>query len=625
MGLSIGPKIGVEGADQFRAEFKEMVAITSELQSKMDALSGSFSKYDSTLVKNKQTTQMLTDQIRNQETVVTSAKEGYDMANKALEDNKKHLEDTKNVLELVRPSIEGMQQRVDEAKAAVEAQSEVVQEASQRVTEARARVNELSAEYSAHNRELQEAKTAQKEVTDAQVQATNEALKAYRDAEKEYAKNAQAQETSRQTIEQTTPQIELQRAKVAELQATLEELNRKQGLFKAGQEAAAEQTRKNTAELGTNATATRASRELRNEYTASAKANAAEIKTTSDALKDETKVLDSLIKSHDKAVATLADSESKEEKLAEAVMRTGDAFFEESQKLDTEQKALDDINTAISENQRLYGKYGEVTQELRKERDNLIETENKEKQTLKELQGEQEKQEGLLKDTKQEVKDLEKELSSTEKAINVGRETVAKWADVMYTAQAKIEEFKKKLRETPGALETFLGSVQDFGNGVASVGETLTKYITAPLTALGTYSVKTASDFTDALAKISTIADTTKVPLETFRTEIQRISDETGRSVDDVSAATYQALSAAVDTKDAIEFVEGAANLARAGFLDMYGSVDILTTILNSYKKSVDEVEHISDVLVKTQDMGKPYLFVFNAKNRYMPFTLVTA
>lgn len=625
MGLSIGPKIGVEGASEFRAEFKEMIAVSGMLQSQMDALTASFSKYDSSLKNNERLTAQLNNQITNQKAVVASATEGYEMAQRALKENQEHLESTRKTLELVRPSIDGMTQKVNEAKAAFEAQNVVYQEAAQRAAEAKTAVTDMKSAFMEQKAALDQAKDAQKAATDEQLKSTTEALKAYQDAEKQYTKNAEAQVRVQQTIAQTTPLIEQQREKVNALQAEFDRLNGRQELYKAGADAAKERVRQLTAEYGKMATSTKEAREMGRQYTAQIQAHKDEVKAAKDELDGERKALEKLEKTQAKAQSTLADLQSKEEALTDAVMRAGDAFEEESQKLGVEQKALEDINVALEENKRLYGEQGEERQALRAEREAAIAESDKEKEKLNALGKEQEKQIQLLKETKREVSDLEDEVTSTEKKIDVARETIAKWGDVMYTAKAKLEELLKKLRETPQAFETMLESAKNIGDGMVDFGKTLTKYVTVPLTTLGTFGVKKASDFTDALAKISTIADTTKVPLETFRTEIQRISDATGRSVDDVSAATYQALSAAVDTEEAIEFVEGAANLARAGFLDLYGSVDVLTTILNSYKKNVDEVEHISDVLVKTQDMGKLYLFVFNAKNRYMPFALATA
>ena len=95
------------------------------------------------------------------------------------------------------------------------------------------------------------------------------------------------------------------------------------------------------------------------------------------------------------------------------------------------------------------------------------------------------------------------------------------------------------------------------------------------------------------------------VSLEEYSQGIVDLANKTGFATSDIAAATYQALSAAVSTEDSLEFVAGAADLARAGFLDMYGSVDVLTTILNAYHLKVEDVAHISDVLVKTQDRGK--------------------
>ena len=55
-------------------------------------------------------------------------------------------------------------------------------------------------------------------------------------------------------------------------------------------------------------------------------------------------------------------------------------------------------------------------------------------------------------------------------------------------------------------------------------------------------------DFENAMAKVSTIADETKVPLKTLEQSILDLSDQTGISANLIAEDVYNAISAGQDT-----------------------------------------------------------------------------
>ena len=113
------------------------------------------------------------------------------------------------------------------------------------------------------------------------------------------------------------------------------------------------------------------------------------------------------------------------------------------------------------------------------------------------------------------------------------------------------------------------------------------------------------SAFETAVAKVGTIADTTKVPIGELKEQITDLSGTMGIAAGDLAEATYQAISAGQDTGDAVAFAGQAAKLAAAGFTSSSSAVDILTTALNAYGLGADKAGHVSDVLLTTQNLGK--------------------
>lgn len=113
------------------------------------------------------------------------------------------------------------------------------------------------------------------------------------------------------------------------------------------------------------------------------------------------------------------------------------------------------------------------------------------------------------------------------------------------------------------------------------------------------------SAYETEVAKVGTIADTSKVSIEDLKGQITDLSGTMGIAAGDLAEATYQAISAGQDTGDAVAFAGQAAKLAAAGFTSSSSAVDILTTALNAYGLGADKAGHVSDVLLTTQNLGK--------------------
>ena len=143
------------------------------------------------------------------------------------------------------------------------------------------------------------------------------------------------------------------------------------------------------------------------------------------------------------------------------------------------------------------------------------------------------------------------------------------------------------------------------GKNFSKVGKAATKFITLPIAGAAAASAKLAVDFGNSMAKVSTIADTTKVPIDQLKSGIMDLSSKTGLSATDLNEALYETLSAGVDTASAIDFLGTATKAAKGGFTDTATAVDGLTTVLNSYGLKASEADNIANQMLITQNLGK--------------------
>ena len=146
--------------------------------------------------------------------------------------------------------------------------------------------------------------------------------------------------------------------------------------------------------------------------------------------------------------------------------------------------------------------------------------------------------------------------------------------------------------------------IKNFGAGLENAGNKLMP-VTAAITGLGVATGKMATDFEDSMAKVSTIADETEVPIDEMKDAILDLSNETGIAAGDIAENVYNAISAGQKTGDAVEFVGNAAKLAKAGFAESGDALDLLTTIMNSYGLEAEKVTDVSNMLIQTQNLGK--------------------
>ena len=210
----------------------------------------------------------------------------------------------------------------------------------------------------------------------------------------------------------------------------------------------------------------------------------------------------------------------------------------------------------------------------------------------------------VLQDQKKVLTEETQKLDDMNVAIHRSGEVLETWETKVIQSEAELERLNREFENTK-PIKAWAQQFEDIGGKMEEFGDMMAKYVSAPLAALGTYATKAALDFEDVMAKIYTIAIDGTKPMQEMHDELMQLSAETGFGLDDLTEATYQTVSASVDAADAMEFMAQATKLARAGFTTTEKSVDVLTTIMNSYGKETYDAAYISDVLLKTQNDGK--------------------
>ena len=188
--------------------------------------------------------------------------------------------------------------------------------------------------------------------------------------------------------------------------------------------------------------------------------------------------------------------------------------------------------------------------------------------------------------------ETEKNLDEAAEAARKASEEVEKFGDKSEESGKQSEESSKKSRDGIKELQGVLASagiaatLNEIKNGFFDCSEV-------------------AAQFETSTAMVATIADTSQKSLSDISKEVRTYSNETGEAASDMAEATYQAISASVNTADAASFAGTATKLAVGGFTSATTAVDVLTTAINAYGLAASDATQLSDYLITTQNLGK--------------------
>ncbi|MGL5099165.1 MAG: phage tail tape measure protein, partial [Fusobacteriaceae bacterium] len=127
------------------------------------------------------------------------------------------------------------------------------------------------------------------------------------------------------------------------------------------------------------------------------------------------------------------------------------------------------------------------------------------------------------------------------------------------------------------------------------------KYTVVGLTGLGIGVLKSFADTEAGIKKVQTIS---KKSFEEIQDGAYTLAQRYGSNVGDILQANYDMVSSMGDISNSSLVMDQAAQLSMAGFTNMGGSVNALSSVMNAYKMEVSEVTRVSDILMTVQNNG---------------------
>ncbi len=298
-----------------------------------------------------------------------------------------------------------------------------------------------------------------------------------------------------------------------------------------------------------------------------------------------------------------------------------------TKQVDKQAEAVDNQRKKLEAAEKAQAEAGKKTEEYK-------EALEKAKAGLTQLESATDSSVEALENQRKEIEELETGLLLAQQEYAKTETATIKYSTALNNAEAEQKALEKELQNINGYLAEAEGSIdgcaksidqygkqvkeatgetEDFGKKTESAVTALADAMVASGVQQGVEKIaeslmdcsEAAAEFELAMKKVYTIADESAVAQADMSSQLLESAINMRQSANEMASATYEAISAGVDTQDAAGFTVEATKLAVAGFTEVTTSVDILTTTLNAYNLEADQTARVSDMLVTTQNEGK--------------------
>lgn len=164
-----------------------------------------------------------------------------------------------------------------------------------------------------------------------------------------------------------------------------------------------------------------------------------------------------------------------------------------------------------------------------------------------------------------------------------------------------IQSVGKNLDSIQGKVGNITGPLADITDSIIKVDAALA----AAAVGITGYAIKISDDFQTAFAEIATIIGQPAENLQDFQNSLLEYSETSSQSLDEITQATYAAISAGVEYQDAIEMIAAAEQLSIAGKADLGDTTRALVSTLNAFGAEANEAGAYADDFFTAVQLGQ--------------------
>lgn len=209
------------------------------------------------------------------------------------------------------------------------------------------------------------------------------------------------------------------------------------------------------------------------------------------------------------------------------------------------------------------------------------------------------------------VLELKDKLRNTNTEIDKTTNEINQNNTALNNAQAEFNQLSTDIAKTKGelaalpfknlssTLDSISSKLRTVGQGLVSAGSSLTRYVTTPILALGTISLKTSLDFEQSMKEVQAISGATGDELLLLTEKAKYMGQTTKFTAIEASEAFNYMAMAGWTTSDMLNGIEGVMNLAAASGEDLATVSDICTDALTAFGLAAGDSTMFADVLAR--------------------------
>lgn len=166
------------------------------------------------------------------------------------------------------------------------------------------------------------------------------------------------------------------------------------------------------------------------------------------------------------------------------------------------------------------------------------------------------------------------------------------------SAQSEADKQSKNIATTIG------NNISGVGKGLSSVGTTLTKNVTVPLTAVGVAGLKVATDFEKGMSEVKAISGATGKDFDALRNKAIELGADTAFSANEVAAAMTEMAKAGWSSEQIIDGMGGVLSAAAASGEELAAVSTIVADAITGFGMEAKDSTRIADLLTQAANSG---------------------
>lgn len=291
-----------------------------------------------------------------------------------------------------------------------------------------------------------------------------------------------------------------------------------------------------------------------------------------------------------------------------------EAIAQTTKKLDSLKQAQDKVNKAHAANPAWEKKYAPLQEKLESTAKKMKQLGSQEEEMKKKLSEgkinteEYDKYQAELQEVTKEHKNLMASKRDLEKSFEYGHISDQEYREynrAVVETESKLKSLNLELAEVSSKavlsgekMEQAGSKWKNAGDKLNSVGNKLTIGVTAPITAIGTYAVKSAMDFESAWTGVTKTVDGTAQQMDTLRQGIINMSEELPASTTEISEVAEAAGQLGIQTDNILGFTRTMIDLGEATNLSASEGASSLAQFANITGMSQKDFDKLGSTIV---------------------------